>query len=200
MQGSSAATLAALVLALHAAGCGGGSFQVLPVDIPRASPGNRVATTDGDFRVVPEHFKAELELNEHAGRLMVRDDDKKRAIWVAEPFIEQAERDGWSETSFAAENVLEADFGTPQARRVGFEAGTRPPVTIGPHTTLWLRNEDGREAEVPLGAVESLEIDGKQSPGTKAAWIVPVAVGGGLVLGVAIAVMAATFGGMGKMR
>ncbi|MEJ7733415.1 MAG: hypothetical protein WKG00_30000 [Polyangiaceae bacterium] len=200
MRTTTAASAAVLVLALHVAGCGGGSFRVVPLDIPRTSAGNLVATTDGEPHVVPEHFRAKLDLHDEAGRLMARDDDDKNVVWVAEPFVEQAERDGWSDTRFVSEDVLEADFGRREARLAGQGARAGAPTAIGPHTTLWLRNHDGREVEVPLGAVESLDVDGKASPGSKAYWIVPVAIGGAAVLGVAIAAVAAYVDGMSNLR
>lgn len=172
---------AALVtLALHATACGG-SFQVVPTDIPRAAAGNQVMTTDGEVRIMPERFEAELELDESRGRLMWRD-DRKHSIWIADAFVERAEQDGWDTTRFETEDILEADWGSPEARHAGERTSPRSDVPIGPHTTLWLRNHDGREAEVPLGAVQSLDVDGKASPGAKAAWIVPVALVGAVAV------------------
>ena len=188
-----------VALALHTAACGGGgSFRVSPVEIPKAAAGRPVTTLEGEVRDMPDRFDAELRVDERAGRMMSQDDDRKRVVWVAEPLVEQAEQQGWSTTRFETENILEADWGRPTQRLAAERTHPRAEAVVGPQTTLWLRNHDGREAEVPLGAVDSLAVKGKRS--SSKAWIVPVAVGGAVVVGAALVVltMAAKDGDLGN--
>jgi hypothetical protein len=202
-----------LVLGLAGlAGCGG-AIRVAPHDIPNVAPGRLVATTDGGGEVIPDRIEGTLVLREDAGRLMVRpEDDAPQAVWVPDGARPWAEAAGWAELEqVEVAGSVEAGVAAPGTARsspLGRVGGpsAAPATPPPPGSVLWIRDQRGRLVEVPLAAVDHLDLESTQplSSTTKVLLIAGGIVAVGAVAAIAVATAppprAHSSGNFGQLR
>ncbi|MEJ7729128.1 MAG: hypothetical protein WKG00_07930 [Polyangiaceae bacterium] len=154
------APIAALVLvAVACPGCGT-SFRISPVDFARARQGT-VRTDEGQTVRMPARWSAEVHLDEKDdAHWMIPPNARTpngrrpvRAVLIPRVELGVVQQNGWSDDDL--EVGQHADVG-PSVHLVPPIAPLGIPWQLEPG--IWFVNEEGRRVELPLRAVESVEI------------------------------------------
>lgn len=174
-----------LLLALQI-GCAP-SFAIPPGQLPQLGRGT-VYTVDNEVEAVPEGWSATLVPREVDGaRLMVPAEGSPVQAWlVSDDRVKEAEEGGWTDRPIAFAYPLEGGIGAPGAFQHQLRGDAAPPPAPGQPQVLWVRDEKNRIVEVPLGAVERIEVKGRRGPGATVAIVAGSVAGGVLVIGLSV--------------